>query len=236
MKKSVYIIVLLLFIGFKAIGQAPPPDGGASANGADKNFHFGLNVTPGAFWLNATAPSTNNGTSIGFGYGVNLEFYFSQNYGFVTGVEMMNFKANYTNTTSGNTNPLKDSSTAHQIGMQYLEIPLLLKFRTLPIGLMKYFGVVGFDPGIRIGANDNYTVTNTSTGKSYSENNVNASNYTDIMRLAYVIGLGAEYNIAGTTSLQGFLSYDSSFLNLASGAGNGNVKSTGITLTLGVLF
>jgi hypothetical protein len=160
--------------------------------------------------------------------------------------------ANWTNTTAWTpkNGQATDSSTAHQYSMQYIEIPLEFKFRTLPIGLIRYFGLVGFNPGIRLSANDNYTVSgqgfdnnpNNLSGThsvNYSENNVNLSSNTSIIRLAYVIGGGLEYNLAGTTSLQVSAEYDSGFLNTntkSSGGFSGNVTTKGITLTIGILF
>ena len=141
MKKIIICAIALIISCSSAFSQSA-----SSANGEDKSFHFGLNIKPGYYWLNTeTSNNTANSGSLGFGFGVNLEFYFTQNYGFCTGLELTSFGANYTNTVSGNVNPFKDSTTAHQYTMQYLEIPLTFKFRTLPIGLIKYFGIVGLD-------------------------------------------------------------------------------------------
>lgn len=215
----------------------------ANAQSSDKNFHFGLNFTPGYYWLSASSPNAKGSGSLGYGFGVNLEFYFTQNYGFCTGLELTSFKANYTNTTSWTAKNLStaDSITAHALKVQYLEIPLLLKLKTLPIGLMKYFGIVGLNPGIRVKATDSYTVTGLAinpAGNSYTANynvsNVSASSKTSVLRLAYLIGAGVEYNIAGSTSLQGAISFDSDFLNMLSGSNS--VTNKTIKLTIGVLF
>ncbi len=244
MNKTIIPFVAMFFASIYAIGQAPTPDGGDGANGADKNFHFGLNFTPGVYFTGTTTPAASNSVGFGFGYGVNLEFYFTQNYAFCTGVEIARMAANWTNTTAWTpkNGQATDSSTAHQYSMQYIEIPLEFKFRTLPIGLIRYFGLVGFNPGIRLSANDNYTVSGqgrNSNSVNYSENNVNLSSNTSIIRLAYVIGGGLEYNLAGTTSLQVSAEYDSGFLNTntkPSGGFSGNVTTKGITLTIGILF
>jgi len=207
------------------------------ANGADKNFHFGISVVPGLFWLSpGTTNNTGNGVGLGFAFGINLEFYFTQNYGFVTGLDLANIPGYYTNTaTYTNASGTVDSTinSKHQYAMQYVEIPLLLKFRTLPIGLFRYFAIAGFNPGIRTSSKDDLTVSGSA---SRSASDIDINNQTSIIRLAYVFGAGVEYNIAGTTSLQGIISYDAGFLNVNTGSNNGNVTSKGITLTLGVLF
>jgi len=237
MKKSIITTAALLFIYCTAFSQTSPPPSSSSgyANGADKNFHFGISVVPALDWL--TPGNTNNvgnGLSLGFGFGVNLEFYFTQNYGFVTGIGLANIPGKYTNTTSytilGKT---FDSATSYTYHMQYVQIPLLFKFRTLPIGLMRYFAMVGLNPGVRTKSTGDYTVTGGYTNATVSGENINSQ--TSIIRLSYLVGAGVEYNIAGTTSLQGYISYDADFLNVNTSSSS-SVTSKGITLTLGVLF
>jgi hypothetical protein len=212
------------------------------ANGADKNFHFGISIVPSLFWA---SPGTNNNTAnsvgLGFAFGINLEFYFTQNYGFVTGLNLANIPSNYTNSMTykdGAGNVDSTITTTHKYVMQYVEIPLLLKFRTLPIGLFRYFAIAGFDPGIRTSSKDDVTVSGTIGGTSISRSasGENINSETSIIRLSYVFGAGVEYNIAGTTSLQGIISYDAGFLNVNTGSNSGNITSKGVTLTLGVLF
>ncbi len=235
MKKIIICATALIIACSSAFSQSSSGSA-SSANGADKSFHFGLNIKPGYYWLNTqTSNNVANAGSLGFGFGVNLEFYFTQNYGFCTGLELTSFNANYTNTVNGNVNPLQDSTTSHQYSMQYLEIPLTFKFRTLPIGLIKYFGIVGLEPGIRVSATDNYTNTAGGDPSAKSEPKASLSSSTSILRLPYIIGAGIEYNIAGTTCIQGYLCYDSSFLNMNSSSSSG-IESAGITLTIGVLF
>lgn len=243
MKKPILILAALL-ISTIAFSQASSSSASSSsANGADKSFHFGLNFKTGYYWLSAANPNAANNGSLGYGFGVNLEFYFTQNYGFCTGLEITSFKANYTTTTSWTpkNGSAADSITAHAYAMKYLEVPLMLKFRTLPIGLMKYFGTVGIVPGVRIGGTDTYTVTGDGINPAGNANTVNytvsdvsASSQTSILRLAYVIGGGVEYNIAGTTSLMGQLSFDSDFINM--NTTSKSVTNKAITLTIGVLF
>lgn len=246
MKKPIFILAALLLIGNIAFSQTPSsaptsapsstPSSSPSgyANGADKNFHFGLSVVPSLDWLSAgNSNNSGNGISLGFGFGVNLEFYFTQNYGFVTGVGLANIPGKYTNNISFAKKSGDSISTASTLHMQYVELPLLFKFRTLPIGLMRYFAMVGFNPGIRIKATGDASVTSVTGNTSVS--GVDISSSTSIIRLPYLIGAGVEYNIAGTTSLQAYVSYDADFINISTVSGN-SITSKSVTLTLGVLF
>lgn len=234
--KKVTLVILATALTFSSVfGQS-------SSGGSDtKNFHFGLNVTPGLYWLKPNSSNNKgNGSSFGFGYGVNLEFYFTQNYGFCTGLEVTSFKAKYTNTINdNNSNVLKDSITTHDpLNLEYLQIPLLLKMKTNEIGLMRYFGQVGLGTGVLLKATDSYTVSGGMTqlpSSSYSKDNVSVHSQTNLLRLSLVIGLGVEYNIASSTSLQFAANFDNGFLNVNKSS-NSQILSKGITLTVGVLF
>lgn len=237
MKKT----TLFAFALFASFSSLFAQGGGSSANGDDKNFHFGLNIMPGLYFGSpgtSSAGNTNtaNSAGFGFGYGVNLEFYFTPNYGLATGIEVNQFAVNYTNTNTSNSNKLLDSTTQHVQSMQYIEIPVLLKLRTNSIGLIKYYGEFGLGADFLLSAKDNPTVTynplpnNPVTYQSYS-----IYKQSDFVRLSLLVGLGLEYNLAGTTSIQGAILYDNAFTNLNSDANNAFLVK-GLRLQIGVLF
>lgn len=240
MKKTALLAAVFLLASLNSFAQSSSSAG--STGGDDKNFHFGLNVTPSLYWLKPTSDNNvSNGSSFNFGYGVNLEFYFTQNYAFVTGLELTSVGAKYTNTNKYVNSGITDStvSVQHSIGFQYLELPLLLKMRTNAIGLMKYFGQVGLNPGIRLKATDNLSATGTTPlgDYSYSNSKADGSDYTNPLRLAFVVGLGMEYNLAGSTSVQVAVNYDNGFLSaIKKSTTNGTGLSKGVTLTVGILF
>ncbi len=240
MKKTTLIAITLLLSASSVFAQS-----GATANGTDKYFHFGLNVTPGLYFASPGNSGTGvsnaaNGAAFGFGYGVNLEFYFTMNYGIATGLEVNSFGVNYTNVTTVKSGNITDSviTTAHQQTMQYLSIPFLLKLRTNSIGSIKYFGEFGLQPSFLLSAMDNPTVTREIYATSFTPettDNVNIYKQSDFIRLSLVVGLGLEYNLAGTTSIQGAITYDNAFTNLNS-SGNNSMLVKGVNLTIGVLF
>jgi len=229
-------------------GAPPPPPSSYEANMPDewgaRYFHFGLNFTPGIYWTSpTTSNNTSNGTSFGYGYGANLEFYFTRNYGFLTGFEVSEIGAKYINTNQNPSSNTIDSTITHNEAIQYLQIPFELKLKTVPFGNLRYYGVLGLDFGFRLKATDDYTTSVTpvyapgpTSGTYYfSGNNSDISNQTDFFRVSLVIGLGAEYAIAGSTALQASLSYNNCFTNL-NGTGSNGVNVKGIELMLGLLF
>ena len=212
---------------------------GASANGDDKYFHFGLNITPGLYFCSAGTSANNisnspNGAAFGFGYGINLEFYFTHNYGLATGLEVTQFGVNYTSVNTTKTGNITDSviTTAHVQSMQYLQLPLLLKLRTNAIGLIKYFGEFGLGSSFLLSASDNQTVTREVYATSFNPattNNVNIYKNSSFFRESLIVGLGMEYNLAGTTSIQGAITYDNAFTNVNS-TGSNSILAKVLTL------
>jgi hypothetical protein len=246
------LLIAFSFVTFSAFAQnnafMPPPPPPGETNIPDtwgsRYFHFGLNFTPGIYWV---IPNSSNGMGkgafAGYGYGANLEFYFTRNYGFLTGFEITTISARYANSVP-NPNPNAiDSTTTNNESLQYLQFPLLLKMKTNSFGKIRYYGVVGFEVGFLLKATDNYNTLVIPNGpypvstfmRPYSGNDVNVYDQTDFFRCSLVIGGGFEYSIAGSTALQASLTYNNCFTNMnSSGSNAANIK--GIELMIGILF
>ncbi|MFM9056228.1 MAG: hypothetical protein ACKOQY_06015, partial [Bacteroidota bacterium] len=55
----------------------------------DQKFHFGLKVLPSMAWIKPDAKEiTRDGSRIGFGYGIQTEIRFQENYSFATGLQI----------------------------------------------------------------------------------------------------------------------------------------------------
>ena len=146
------------------------------------------------------------------------EFGFTKNYAFSTGLEILNangklgFADSTIYTLPNTTHPnLTDTFILQKrtYKLRYVEIPLLLKLKTNQIGPITYFGQFGFDLAVlwKATANDNVT------GVTTSNTDIDISKDVNFIRLALNVGLGLEYNLAGTTSLVISLNYDNGFTN-----------------------
>jgi len=114
--------------------------------------------------------------------------------------------------------------SSRKIKTTYVTIPISLKMLTKEFAGFRYFGQFGGDLGIRVGAKaqDNYSYQfhYTSTGGTLSSGG--SSPYYSIgkdcsllsFRFGMNIGLGAEYRMAGSTSLFLSVNYFRSFTNL----------------------
>lgn len=204
------LVIGLLFIGKTTFAQ----------DSEYKAFHFGLKVSPALSWfMPDNKKFSNAGSKIGFGYGLMAEFGFSKNYAFSTGLEILNSggKLNFP-TTPDNAYYTKPTETDTFLlskriyWLRYVNIPLHLKLKTNQIGSMTYFGEFGFDASIlwKARANDDGNFLSQS---ATTRQDVDIAKDVNFIRLALNVGLGAEYNLSGSTSLVFSVNYNNGFTN-----------------------
>jgi len=257
MKKIISIVLVLLSIGTLSAQESP----GVSF----KKHRLGVRIAPGISYLNVgKLGQENDGVSYAFGYGLQYEYGFSDNFSISTGLLMNTFRGNvnyndslyfvYEKSASGQT--VKD--TASQIlGRKYtfksIDIPFALKLKTPEIGYLTYFVEFGTTLSIIY---DSYTSKNNvilTSGDSEAElsgdsEKINANDDVNLFKGALNVGLGVEYNLIGNTSLLVGLNWNSAFTNILNkksdelfyqnGGGKFNqvVKSDYIALSIGVQF
>lgn len=197
--------------------------------GAGFGFGFGL-VTE--FRLSKTAYFT---TGIGGDFESGSVKY---KYDPATGFNSNNYSVSYVTDASGNLKELKDgvdqSNVLDQGDIMYngiierkiktthVTIPIALKMMTKEIGGFKYFGTFGGEIGVRIKARATDKYTNSTiygsslnTGAGTNTNiNINKDGSLIPIRVGMNVGLGAEYRLAGSTSIFLSVNYFHSFTNL----------------------
>jgi len=250
MKKLAIIVISIVFcLPFLSKAQDAP------ATDTFKPFSFGLKAIPSISFLKSNVNDfKNTKPKANFGYGLIAEFNFAPNYGFFTGIEI--------NDNGGNIDYLSDSIfykpegdtnrfyiNSRKFAIKYLNIPLLLKLKTNEIGFLKYYGQFGIDAGFRLKAtaNDNGQYVATSAS---DKTNVNIEQDINLIRLALNIGMGAEYNLSGSTSMVFGLNYSNAFTNFLRKESKDLYKVTNntpdllkqnaynsyVALTVGILF
>ncbi|MCW3084307.1 MAG: hypothetical protein JWP12_1673 [Bacteroidetes bacterium] len=144
--------------------------------------------------------------------------------------------------------------------LTYITIPVALKLKTKEIGALKYYGMIGVNSSIRVGAKATDQVQTYGTGGIYNLGTPGTVSKIDIKKdvglfnEALNVGLGVEWNLSGSTSLVIGANYMLGFTNVAKDKsdylrkqtdpytnGDGtelpqNLKSNSICLTIGVLF
>lgn len=227
MKKIVWIFSLL-FITVTAGAQDQ------QATSTTKKFNFGLKAAPGIGWFKPeSSKQTSDGAKFNFGYGIMTEFNFTDNYCFATGLEVNHVKGATRQT-------IAFGEVSSTLKIQYLTLPLTLKMKTKEIGAMKYFGQFGV--GNSFALKSKADVRTNFSGNVTTYNNVDADSSVAMIRESLLIGLGAEYNLVGSTSAVFSVMYDNGFTNLNSKEARrslsypGKLSSKAIIVTLGILF
>jgi hypothetical protein len=113
------------------------------------------------------------------------------------------------------------------LNMQYISVPLGLKFKTIEIGYSTYWLNTGVNPMIRIKsrATDEQEVFSKSDFKDE----------TRLINMGYFIEGGLEYSLGGNTALMAGLGYNSGFIDVTSSS-ESTFHTRSFSVILGILF
>ena len=186
------------------------------------------------------------------------DFNIADNYAISTGVNMLtsSVKYNYPDFQNADGNPGEESGrSSADLRFRYVQIPVTLKLKTNQIGYMRYFGQFGLGLAVAYDATADTEFKYPGNDGTSSKEDVNFDSETNFFRASLIVGLGAEYNISGNTSILFGLTYDNGLTNVFGNEGfnedqNGNAQTpradnddkeikgfnNSIVLNLGVLF
>jgi hypothetical protein len=180
---------------------------------AQQRIVLGLHVDPVISWFASDVPVIqNSGARPGFNFGLSINKYFTSNYSFSTGINLLNSGGRLISNDSQPTNLQLSKPTLVAPGksvvykIQYLSIPVGLKLQTNQIGYITYFADTGLDPKIVVAGKVDVPYLNISNEKAINELNV--------FNLSYHITAGIEYSIGGNTALISALSFENIFLDV----------------------
>ena len=216
-------------------------------------FQLGLQLSPNISWLNPDSEgATAEGSSFGFSYGIIGDFNIAENYAFSTGITLVNMGGKISYPDVQEINQLSfNGRTEADIRMKYVQIPLTLKLKTNQIGYMKYYGQFGVSASINYDAQADTDFRYPGNTSNFSRGGVDFGDDINLFRGSLIVGLGAEYNLSGNTSILMGVTFDNGFTNILSedtyesdGSGNAlgeknkEFKSinNSIVLNVGVLF
>jgi len=256
MKKMLVSAAALLVL---TSGLASAQEESSTVNIDSKKLRFGVFVAPTMSWMRPTTDKTddgeyapeNQGSKIGFTYGLMAEYNFADNYAFVTGLQVNMGGGKISSKYIGAERPSGVVSAEYNYRLNYLEIPVGLKLRTDPISGFRFFGQLGLTTGFNIAKKASYTV-------SYEENNVlrtatgNNEKIKGTLAIAPVmftmnIGAGAEYPINNKLAAYVGIFFNNGFApdatnpnkyNTPYGATfkDGNTRLNNFALRLGLFF
>lgn len=222
MKKINTLILFCLLTGL-SFAQ----DGKSSSS----KFRLGFKASPNISWF-----SSDNGNmiasekSLQFGYGLNFDIFFTENYAIGTGFNINNmggtlsYFKKYENgddiSTTTNlpiTGTTQIAEITRDLTLKYIQIPLTLKLKTNEIDLITYWGQfgLGLNMNMKAFSNDeidflNYQTTdasgnltgiNNSSRVSESFSKVDVKDDINIFSSNLILAAGIEYSLSGNTSL-----------------------------------
>ncbi len=223
---------------------------------AQKKFQLGFHFSPNIGWVQAESETIeSDGSKIGFSYGIIADFNIADNYSISTGVNLLNLGAKFNYPDMQDVNNLspgdEQGRTSADIRFSYIQIPLTLKLKTNQIGYMKYYGQFGFSGAVLYDTKADTDFNYPGSDGTSSKEDISFDSEANLIRASLMVGLGAEYNISGNTSLVFGVTYDNGLTNIfdgdgynedangnATGAKDKNIKAfnKSIVLNLGVLF
>ncbi|MFO8236510.1 MAG: porin family protein [Bacteroidales bacterium] len=199
--------------------------------GISQNFTFTVFGEPQICWMTPdTEDSENGGGKIGINAGLNFDNFFAQNYAFSTGISINKVFGKITyfydrDIESRDGTYQLDSSGTVEYNLQYIDVPIGLKFKTIEIGYTKFFAHLGLNASVNLKA----------VGDFPGYENLNISEDMKWYNIGYYFGGGVEYSLGGSTALVAGLTYRNGFIDVTKEKRN-KVTTGNFSLRVGILF
>jgi hypothetical protein len=240
--KRISLVLLILILG-------------ANFSFAQKGFRFGMKAAPMFCWMKPdfTIGEPNDfsveggGGRLGFVWGPVAEIQLNETFLISTGVDInyTSFRLNgfLKDASIGGLNPV-DWERLYKT--RFIEVPVMLKFRTKEIGYLRYFGLFGLGAGFLYTSKTDFSTTYSDTKTSVE--NEEYGKYVRKFRGSMLVGAGVEYSLSGKTALVGSLVFNNGLFNALQKQGDesdpmdpfNKVTAKAITnymqLNIGILF
>lgn len=207
---------------------------------AQQKISFGVHTDPVIGWFSSDINNVKNeGARPGFNFGISFNRYFTPNYSFSSGINIISAGGRLIGDDitvmkldkyeTGTATVAAGKAVVYRI--QYLAVPLGLKLQTNQIGYLTFFTDLGLDPKVVI----NGKVDIPSLGIKGES----ATSELRIFNLSYHIIAGIEYGIGGNTAVVVGLGFDNNFLDITKDNGDqpdDKVSHKLLSFRLGVNF
>ncbi|TAK35555.1 MAG: PorT family protein [Saprospiraceae bacterium] len=209
------------------------------------DLRLGFQVSPVLSYMGSTDNKINsNGTNLGLKLGMRAEMFFRENYAFITGIGFA-FNSGGTlhhdiggqiwthSELPNGVDPTFLPGVDLKYNLQYVEIPLGLKFRTNDFGYLRYWAEI---PVITLGFKSQASGAIQQTG--ITEDKIDIKKEVTSLSLSWGIAGGMEYNISSGTSLVGGIGFEKVFTDVTKDVDDDKSKGfiNNLVLRLGVLF
>jgi hypothetical protein len=247
MRRVIPVFMLIVFFSGTTPAQEQSPDA---------LWRLGLKLQPSLSWLGTSLNEFENGSSrLNFGYGLMAErALFKSTVWIASGLFVNDFGGNFNYVGQDKQvifHQQGDSIlfVSRRLRLKYVEVPLVMKFRTPEINYITYTAHFGLNLGFRTKAAGDDSFRDISAGNvtgKYDDRDIR--NDISFIKAALDVGVGGEYSIAGSTSLVVNVSFLNGFTNIARkqsemlryrGDNTGMKQifmSKAVVLSIGVLF
>jgi hypothetical protein len=198
-----------------------------------QDLRFSFMANPQINWLSANESNIkSDGATIGINTGIEMDWFFADRYALSTGITINNLGGELIYSDSLNFN-LDNKSIIIPSGntinykLQYLSIPLGLKFKTIEIGYATYWINAGITPM--------FNIRSRATDSDEFLNKTSILEETDFLNMNYFIEGGLEYSLGGSTAIVAGLGFNSGFMDVTSRAAD-KVSTNSFSLVVGILF
>jgi len=218
-----FLMIILVFHLFPASSQ--------------QKTTFSIAADPHISWFTSDNRDIDTkGIKPGISFGLVVDRFFGEKYAFSTGLFMTHLGGNLSYSDTVQIGTTKDTVTVPagtilSYSLQYINIPIALKLKTVEIGYKTFFVELGLKAMLRI--NSKATAPNKLLVKDKISDEIAFFN------IAYSFGGGMEFSVGGNTSIIGGLYYTSTFLDITKDLYHkpqDNMRARMMSLRLGVLF
>lgn len=240
--KKINTLILFCLIASLSFAQ--------TATTPQNKFRLGFKVSPNVSWLASDNSNMTVGeTSLQFGYGLNFDIFFAENYAIGTGLNINNTGGKYSYFAEYKGDDMTDAGVAltdmKQVGtisrdlrLQYIQIPLTFKMKTKEIGYITYWGQFGVGLNMNFKAisddeidylyyqNKNTFAWEKSNRASSTMEMSDIKNEVNIFSSNLIFAAGIEYSLSGNTSLLAGLTFQNGFTDALKGKGVVNDAET----------
>ena len=198
-----------------------------------QNFNFSIHADPQFSWFSSDEDNISpNGTVFHIKTGLEMNYFFQDNYAFTLGFDVNNMGgqllyADSVELVSKGDPVLIEPQTNLKHRVQYLSLPIGLKLKTEELGYLVFSFHGGFSPMININSNIS-TDNNEFKKKDLKES-------TNLFNLNYFVGANAEYRLGGSTSLIGGVRWSSGFTDVTK-EDKANIRLNVISVHIAIQF
>ncbi|HEX2921515.1 MAG TPA: porin family protein [Bacteroidales bacterium] len=182
------------------------------------NIRLGLHFDPVISWFGTDIKQVESkGARPGFSFGLIFNNYFSDNYAFSSGINIISAGGKI---VSSDTTLMDFTNFDIEVPpgkpviykIQYLSIPLGLKLQTNQIGYLTFFTDIGVDPKVVIGGKVDIPSSSIEGEKATLELRA--------LNMSYHITAGIEYSLGGQSSVILGLNFENNFMDVTKETGS----------------